>query len=138
VALIEIKANPSRRELLWFGVIALAVFALIGGVVYWRAESLPWAAAVWCVGVAFSGLFYAVRPLRLPMYRAWMYAIYPIGFAVSHALLAATFYLVFTPLGLLMRLVGYDPLRRPFEPDANTYWRRHDPGADSDRYFRTF
>jgi hypothetical protein len=70
------------------------------------------------------------------MFVGWMFLAFPIGWTVSHLLLLATFYLVLTPIGVVMRLVGHDPLERKFRPEAATYWMEHDPGSDPSRYFR--
>ena len=67
------------------------------------------------------------------------YLAWPIGFVVSHIILAAVYYLVLTPVGLVMRLVGYDPMKRRFDRDGSSYWIARDPsGVDSKRYFRQF
>ena len=58
---------------------------------------------------------------------------------VSHVVLALVYYLVFVPIGLLMRLFGYDPMKRGFDPEAATYWTARDPKAsEPKRYFRQF
>lgn len=37
--------------------------------------------------------------------------------------MAILFYAVVTPIGLVMRLTGRDPLRLRLEPEASSYWR---------------
>jgi hypothetical protein len=52
---------------------------------------------------------------------------------VSPIVLGVLFFLVFTPLGLAMRLFGGDPLRLRFQPDAPSYWiERSPPGPAPD------
>ena len=64
---------------------------------------------------------------------------FPIGFVLSYVIMAMLFYVVFAPVGLVLRLVGKDPLDRRFLPDAPTYWvdarARRAPKRD---YFRQF
>ena len=48
------------------------------------------------------------------------------------------YYLVLTPVGLLLRIRGYDPLNRKFQPRADTYWVERETSVDTDRYFRQF
>jgi hypothetical protein len=62
----------------------------------------------------------------------------PIGFAVGHVLLAAVWYGLFTPVGLIMRLLGRDPLCRRPDREAESYWRPRSPQRDVRRYFRQF
>jgi hypothetical protein len=51
--------------------------------------------------------------------------------AVMYLLLTLTYYLVFTPLGFLMRRLGPDAMHTKWEPQAPTYWAPHKRrGAD--------
>jgi hypothetical protein len=52
--------------------------------------------------------------------------------------MALVFYGLFTPMGLLFRLIGRDPLNRRFDPTAQTYWTPHQTVTDGRRYFRQF
>jgi hypothetical protein len=63
---------------------------------------------------------------------------WPIGWAVSHLLLAGVFYLLIAPLGLAIRLSGRDKLQMRPEPSAATYWTPRPPAPPADRYFRQF
>jgi hypothetical protein len=47
--------------------------------------------------------------------------------ALLFVLLILTFYLVFTPLGILLRIIAPDPMKRKWEPDAATYWSERKP-----------
>jgi hypothetical protein len=114
----------------------LAVFGVVGGVVLWRLEALGAAQALWSIGGVFALVYYTVRPLRRPLYNVWMGLTRPIGWAVSHLVLAVVFYALITPIGSVMRLFGRDALERRFDPAAQSYWAARDPGDDTARYFR--
>jgi hypothetical protein len=67
------------------------------------------------------------------------YLAWPIGFVVSHVVLALVYYLVLTPIGLAMRVFGYDPMRREFDRSAESYWIARDTAEiKAERYFRQF
>lgn len=71
-------------------------------------------------------LFFAIgievtRLLR-PLYRVWMGLALVIGAIVSTVLLSVIYYLLMTPIGLLMRLFGKDPMSRNIDPSAKSYW----------------
>jgi hypothetical protein len=72
------------------------------------------------------------------IYEFWMKLAEPVGYSVSLLLLAMSFYLVFAPLGWLMRARGTDPMNRKFDKSATTYWIEHDPSGEASRYFRQF
>ena len=63
----------------------------------------------------------APRLLSIP-YRLWMSLALVLGFTITRLLLTAVFFLLITPVGLLMRLAGRDPMRRKLDPEAPTYW----------------
>lgn len=138
MAVIEIKKNPSRKELAWLGALFALFFAAIGAMAYWRFGAPETAFRLWGIGAVVSVLYYAIPPIRKPLYLGWMYAAYPIGWTISHVLLGITYYLVLTPIGLVIRLLGRDPLERRFEADRGSYWSRHQPDARPARYFRQF
>jgi hypothetical protein len=134
--MIQINRNPSKKELAWFGLLCLAFFGLVGLSVLHKSHSLHSAIAVWLAAAIGVAVYFAIPPIRRPVYLVWMYAAYPIGWLMSYILLGLVFFCVFTPVALLMRLMSRDPLMRRFDRSATTYWMPHDPGADPDRYFR--
>ena len=138
MGLIEIKRNPSRRDLAWFGAILAAFCGVVGTVLWWKFGVPRAATIVWGVGLVVAALYYAVRPLRRPIFVGWMYAVFPIGWIISHVILALVYYLVLTPCGLLMRIAGRDPLQRKLDPEAESYWIEHEQMKDRNRYFRQF
>ncbi len=137
MAMIDINWHPSRRELRQFAGLWLGVFGLIGG---WKlygsggVAGWPWVGAAVALGA--PGLVWPA--LLRPVYVAWMALAFPIGWTVSHLLLAVIYFGVVTPIGLILRATGTDPMQRRFEPDAATYWVEHRTGDDKSRYFRQF
>ena len=127
---------PTERELRWFGALLLAVFAVLGGLVYVQTGALRVAGTLWGVGAALALLLAWLPPLRRPTYDAWMALVSPVGWAFSHLVLAVVFYGMITPVALVFRLFGRDKLERRADPSAESYWVAHDPGGDAARYFR--
>jgi hypothetical protein len=137
VSVIEINWKPGTRELRQFAAIWLVAFGLLGTFVAWRAGAFgvpmawarPWMAPL--VGLAVPSV---VRPV----YVAWMAIGYPIGWVISHLLLAITYFGLFTLVSVIFRLIGRDPLHRRLDRAAKTYWVRRSPPADVSRYFKQF
>ena len=134
--MISLKKEPTPWDLRVFAALQLPFCAfcltkLIHGIP-------PWA-IIGGVGVssavAAMGL---LSPRRIVwIYRGWMRIVFPIGWCVSYGLLAATFYLILTPIGLMMRLGGHDPLRRRSDA-ATTFWEERPPAPPADHYLRQF
>ena len=66
-----------------------------------------------------------------------MIAVFPIGWTISRLMLAALFYLVFTPVGFGFRLIRRDALRRR-QSEAPSLWARKAGATSADQYFRQF
>lgn len=139
MSLIQLKTEASEKEIAWFGVLLLAA-AGVAGVMAWRATgALTASRFIWGGGVLVAAVYYLFAPLRRPIFLTWMYAAYPIGWVISHALLALLFFGVVTPIGCVMRVFGYDPMARRPGGAGPSYWiERERRAADPSRYFRQF
>jgi|SwirhirootsSR2_FD_contig_41_456202_length_856_multi_1_in_0_out_0_2 Saxitoxin biosynthesis operon protein SxtJ len=136
--MIDINRNPSRRDLVGFGALLPVFVALVGAMAQWRFHSPVAARNIWIVGGVLTLVYWLVPPLRRLIFLGWMYVAYPIGWTVSHVAMAAIYYVIVTPIGLLLRAMGQPPLQRGFDRRARSYWEPHDPSADVSRYFKQF
>lgn len=108
------------KQLRSFGCIVGGIFALIGvWPAVWRGQPLR----LWSL---LLGGILMVLGLTWPrslthVYRLWMRVGEVLGWINTRLILGAIFYLLFTPLGLYMRLRGKDPMRRTLAPEAESY-----------------
>ncbi len=139
MGVIEINRNPSRRDLLVFGVLLVVFTGVLGLVTHFVWNSPVVARWIWIGGAGLSILHFAVPPLRRFVYLGWMYAAFPIGWTISHVFLTIVYFGVVTPTGLLLRLFGYDPMSRKDRSEVRTSFLES-CGAPDDRkrYFRQF
>lgn len=138
MAVLDVNWNPSTRQLRQFAVMLAALLGLVAAWLCWTGQSPPGALAA-TIAAAASALLAAFRPAWTRIvYVAWMAAAFPIGWLVSHLLLAAVFYLVITPIGLILRICRYDPLQRRFDRQADTYWQPRQDRDDPQRYFKQY
>lgn len=137
MALVKVNKEPTSRELRQFAGIWLPLFCLLIGWIIQR-QSGTWTPAfiLWgvCGVISVAGL--AVPALIKPVFVGLMYAVFPIGFVLSYCILTAIYYLLLTPVGLIMRIVGYDPMTRKLDRAAETYWIEREPSPEASRYFR--
>ena len=136
--LVEIKLKPSRRELKWFGLWMSLFLGAVGMVIYFKVEAEGVAYAIWIVAGLLTTIYYALRPMRRPIYLGWMYTFYPLGWTISHLVLALVYYMIITPIGVVLRLFGHDSTQRKRDPHASTYWTARRHGESNTRYFRQF
>jgi Na+/proline symporter len=136
--LIEINRHPTQRQLRQFAGLVLPLCGVLLAALVWSRTGQRAVAGGIVAGTALIALCGLYRPaLARSVYLGWMYAAYPFGWLIGHAMLCAVFFLIVTPLGLLMRAVGRDPLQRKFDASRASYWKRR-AESDRTRYFRQF
>ncbi len=130
--------RTNRREqllgLLLPGLLGLAGAAVRVGVSPWSVALVSWAGGLLAAGLAWA----AARGAGKKLYVGWILAAAPIGWTISHLVLGIVYYGVLTPIGLAMRAMGRDPMRRRFEPGAESYWIERPARPDPLRHFRQF
>ena len=118
----EVVKPSSERS---FGLVFACFFAFLGALSIWRAR------AGWHYWFPLAALFavvaYAAPRVLAPLNRLWAKFGLLLHHIVSPLVLGIMFYVCITPIGFLMRLVGKDPMRRRFEPEAKSYWIVRDP-----------
>jgi hypothetical protein len=133
----EIQFRPSDKTLRQFAGICIVFFGGIGayqGYFHGRTTGplvLEILAAVGVLGTVWPRL---IRPI----YVGWMVAAFPIGWVVSHVILAVIFYGLFTPLAAFFRLMGRDALHRRRRPDLDSYFVAKTTPADPASYLRQY
>jgi Saxitoxin biosynthesis operon protein SxtJ len=134
----DIPFDPPRKTLRQFAGLWVLFF---GGLACWQwlVRGHPAFAVVLAVLAVTVGPLGLVRPQAVrPIFVGWMVLAFPIGWTVSHLMLACLFYGVITPLGLLFRLAGRDVLCLRPRPDVDSYWTNKSMDNEPRSYFRQF
>jgi hypothetical protein len=133
----DIPRNPSEQVLRQFGILCLLFFGAFGiwQYLYHHREALG-------IGLVSLGLLGGIIGLLKPswlkaVFVGWMIVAFPIGWLISKLLLILLFFGVFTPIGLLLRMRGYDPLQLR-KPKADSYWIKRQSQQDQRRYLRQY
>lgn len=118
--------------------IGMPLLALVLGALGWfRTHTWPgwtwWLAGIGCgAGI----MLWLLPQIARPFYIVWNGLGCCIGFIVSNTAVTAVYFLIVTPIGLTLRLLGRDPLRRHFERERESYWEDAEKTGDAERYFR--
>jgi hypothetical protein len=132
----DIPFQPSSRTLRQFAGLWIAFFAGFAAWEWFRHERAI-VAIVLLVLALTVGPLGLVKPRAIrPIFVGWMCLAFPIGWVVSHVLLACAFYGLFTPIALFFRLIGRDALARRHRPEGETYWTPKPAARDVRSYFR--
>jgi hypothetical protein len=138
MSIIRIDFHPSRRQLAGFGLIWLTFFAVLGGIVLCRGGSWAAVTIIWTLAAVVPAVGWLLPPVMRIVYVTMACAAFPVGLVLGQVALASVYYLVLTPTGLALRALGYDPMSRGFDAEAETYWTRRACDKSADRCFRQF
>jgi uncharacterized membrane protein YciS (DUF1049 family) len=149
---MKLNLQPDRRLLRQFAWAALVMFPLIAGFLAWRHDlPLTWVLVLCGIGVVVALVELVIVPaigdaagalleklIPQSVYRLLTLVAFPIGFVLSHVLIAIIYYLVITPIALLFRVMGRDVIGKKLDPGAPTYW--HDRGSPrpASSYFKLY
>ena len=113
-------ATKTVTELRKFGFAFTGGLTLLGSLLWWREKAAwPWvlgaAAVVLMLALVAPAALRPLEKLLATLFR-WIMA------ALTYVILVVTYYLVVTPIGLIMRLFGQDPLHLKRQPDRPSFW----------------
>lgn len=138
MTLIEINWNPLRRELRMFAV-ALACFCILGGAFSLQhGVSELLSSTLFGVALVVLSVAWLTPNSMRPVYLLWMLLFYPLRWLVSCLLIAVVYYLVITPVGLIIGLSGRKLIEKRFDSETSTYWIPKTETRSPEDYFRQF
>ena len=121
----------TRRTLTSFALIVGGALLLIAAY-QWRRGAPQWVWVTLLSIVAALLLAAAAAPSLLrPVYRGWMRLGEALAWVNTRILLTLIFFLVVTPIGLLMRLFGRSPIATT---RSDSYWTDVEPHSYGDRH----
>ena len=116
----EIRSlSQSPRALRGFGILVGAVLIILA--------SLVWHLRMPAITLAVAGILLATLGAAAPRLLSIPYRLLDVpcprlGLRYDTPPANGCIFLLITPVGLLMRLTGRDPMRRKLDPEAPTYW----------------
>ncbi|MBI3767706.1 MAG: hypothetical protein HY271_04325 [Deltaproteobacteria bacterium] len=129
--------HQSSRDLRKFGVTVGLAFLVLGAVSRWRGHELP-PRVLWTLGTLLLVPGLVAPALLGPVQRAWMAAAEVMASFNTRVILGLLFYVVFTPVGFVMRLFR-DPMTRSMRDTKRSHWiRRKLEPVDRARYEQQF
>ena len=133
MSLVDSSKTPSKSMQRWFGLSLGTVFCIFG----WIASSRTIGGLLISLGLILAATYYLAPKSQRAIIRGWQWVTFPLAWTISHILLLTVFLGVVTPLGWIMRMRGYDPLRLRSE-SASSEWMSRKSSRDPGSYFRQF
>jgi hypothetical protein len=117
-----------------FGLIVGLVFSLLGLWWIYRGKFLNVAYVFTAVGATLVLLGIVVPRVLIVPRRAWMKLAEGMSYVSSRIILALIFFLVLTPIGLIKRAMGWDPLHRR-SGSRDSFWHPYPARQQDPRHY---
>ena len=122
---------PSNRS---FGLFFTVIFLLFSGYFFFN-NSFQLSQVFVCISVIFFILSILNPKILLPLNFSWMFFGFLMGLVVSPIVLGAIFFLIFTPIGLFMKIIGRDELRVK-KLSLQSYWKKREINKSGSNHFK--
>ena len=126
----KIKMNSNRN----FGLVFFIIFLILGLWPITNGEEIR----IWLILLAFIFLILGIMESKLlsPLNRLWFKFGIMLGAIVAPIVMGAIFFIVVTPIGIVMSIIGKDLLNIKHDKKKETYWiKRIKPTGSMKRQF---
>ncbi|MEO0478161.1 MAG: SxtJ family membrane protein [Planctomycetota bacterium] len=138
--MIKLELNPPESQLRQFGWFALIGFPLATYALS-RVIGFAYSPAIYyTAGLGVLSLLLGLTAPKLlkPLFVGLMVVAAPIGFVISWTLMILIWFLLVTPVGLIFRLLGRDPLDKHPDPKVPSYWKVRTKPRSPASYFSMY
>ena len=121
----KIKISSNRN----FGLFFFVVFLIVGIWPLTSGESIR----IWFINISAIFLILGLMNSKLltPLNKLWLKLGIILGIVIAPIAMGVVFFLVVTPIGLVMRLLGKDLINKKYDKKIKTYWIDRDKNIGS-------
>ena len=130
----EIKhIKAGKKDLRSFGVMIGIIFLLIAGfLIYKDKESFQ---MLLYIAGSFIGLGLLIQILLKPIYILWMAFAIILGWIMTRLILSLLFYVIITPIGVILKIIGKDSLELKKQSVKESYWNQRDKNLEKNQNY---
>ena len=130
----EIKhIKTGKKDLRSFGFIIGIILLLIAGFLFYR-EKESFQTFLYIAG-AFIGFGLIIPIILKPIYIVWMTFAVILGWFMTRVILSLLFYVIITPIGLVLRIFGKDFLELKKQSVQGSYWNQRDSNLEKNQNY---
>lgn len=133
------KQRITPKDIRLWALVMTAALTVVGAVQLLIWHHVRTATIFWIIGAIFfvPGLLF---PLALtPIYKLWLKLAAALAWFNTRLILGLMFFLVFSPIGLILRLLRVDLIKEKWDPQARSYWiDREAASFDPSRYEKQY
>jgi hypothetical protein len=116
---VTMPATSQRR----FGLGAAVVLGIIAAIAAFRQAAPAWPIAFAALATLLAVMALAAPRALLPLQKAWAWLGWVLNWFNTRLLLSLVYFLMITPISLVLRLLGKDPMSRRWrQPGIESYW----------------
>ncbi len=131
------KLDLSRENLRKFGITMSIAFSVIALIIFFKRGHSNTTVQVISGLFLMMGIFLA--NLLKPLYIIWMKFAFILGWINTRIILLIIFYLLFTPIGIGIKIIRLDLLDRRIDKNSLSYWKKKEKsGSGREGYERQF
>lgn len=141
----EFNWKPEGRDLRAFAQSLMVGFPVIAVVLFlmnWlfkqQLPDLRFFLMLGGIGASVGAICFLSPVIARPLYFVWYALTGAIGIVVANLIICLVFFGIFTPMALVIRLIGRDALRLKPQQGANTFWEDAPDPPRADHYFRQY
>ncbi|MDD5109061.1 MAG: SxtJ family membrane protein [Candidatus Omnitrophica bacterium] len=127
--------NANTQILKSFGITMGFIFIVISVVLFFKHENIFFVAIV---SILFFLVAFILPSLLYPLYISWMKLALVLSWINTRLVLFLMFYFIFTPIGVILKLLRKDLLDIKINKAEKTYWRKKDKGSGISSYEKQF
>jgi len=132
---VEIKNIKSNKKALKsFGNTIGIIFLLVAGFLFFK-EKESFIIFIYIAGV-FIGSGIIIPIILKPIYLVWMVFAVILGWIMTRIILSLLFYVIITPIGLLLRFFGKDLLGLKIQVAQRSYWNKRDSKIEKNQDYK--
>ena len=130
----EIKhIKTGKKDLRSFGVTIGIILLLVAGFLFYK-EKESFQIFLYISGT-FIGLGLIIPIILKPIYIVWMVFAVVLGWFMTRFILSLLFYVIITPIGLVMRTFGKDFLDIKKQSVQGSYWNQRDSNLEKNQNY---
>lgn len=123
-----------KKELRSFGIVMAAAFTVLGalhsGIGWLRHGAFETPVVLSWIALLFLLFGLAAPRVLKPVFVVWMKFAEALHWFMTRLVLTIAYLLLFMPIRFIIQWFGNDPLKRTWQPSADTYWEEAEDQPD--------
>ena len=133
----DVRRPVTAKTSQQFGFLLAAVIFVVSLRESWKHGLTEFSLTIAFLAVGAALVAWSNPQFYRPIFTMWMALVFPIGWLMSRLILSIVYFFVLTPIGVLLRWRGHDPLSLR-DSGRPTFWEPRETPKDVRRYLRQF